>query len=127
VWTEYKLWYFGLAMFLLSTLAFRTPFSSPTRTVHHSRNFTERLGGFLSCAALFITLGFGAFFFVLYKSGFALIGGTGLAMCLISAFFDTFPIEPMGGKDIYKYNKALWGILFVFTLALYAVWIAHLI
>ena len=127
VWTEYKLWYFGLGLFLVSTLAFRTPFSSPTRTVHHSRNFTERLGGFLSCAALFITLGFGAFFFVLYKSGFVLIGGTGLAMCLISSFFDTFPIEPMGGKDIYKYNKALWGILFVVTLLLYALWIAHMI
>jgi outer membrane protein assembly factor BamB len=127
VWTEYKLWYFGLGLFLVSTLAFRTPFSSPTRTVRHSRNFTERLGGFLSCADLFITLGFGAIFFVLYKSGFALIGGTGLAMCLISAFFDTFPIEPMGGKDIYKYNKRLWGIMFVVTLALYALWIAQLI
>jgi outer membrane protein assembly factor BamB len=127
VWTEYKLWYFGLGLFLVSTLAFRTPFSSPTRTVRHSRNFTERLGGFLSCAALFITLGFGAIFFLLYKSGFALIGGTGLAMCLISAFFDTFPIEPMGGKDIYKYSKRLWGIMFVVTLTLYALWIAHLI
>jgi outer membrane protein assembly factor BamB len=127
VWTEYKLWYFGLGLFLVSTLAFRTPFSSPTRTVRHSRNFTERLGGFLSCAAIFITLGFGAFFFVLYKSGFALIGGTGLAMCLISAFFDTFPIEPMGGKDIYKYSRPLWGILFAATLTLYAAWIAHII
>jgi outer membrane protein assembly factor BamB len=127
VWTEYKLWYFGAGMFLLSTLAFRTPFSSPTRSVHHSRNFTERLGGFLACAALFITLGFGAFFFVLYKSGFPLIGGTGFAMCIISAFFDTFPIEPMGGKDIYKYNKAIWGILFAATLVLYASWIARII
>jgi outer membrane protein assembly factor BamB len=127
VWTEYKLWPFGVGLFLLSTLAFRTPFSSPTRTVRHSKNFTNRLAGFLSVAAIFITLGFGAFFFVLYKSGFALIGGTGLAMCLISAFFDTFPIEPMGGKDIYKYNKGLWGILFVVTLALYVLWIAHII
>ena len=127
VWTEFKLWPFGVGLFLLSTLAFRTPFSSPTRTVRHSKNFTERLAGFLSVAAIFITLGFGAFFFVLYKSGFALIGGTGLAMCLISAFFDTFPIEPMGGRDVYKYNKVLWGILFVITLTLYALWIAHII
>ena len=127
VWTEYKLWPFGVGLFLLSTLAFRTPFSSPTRTVRHSKNFTERLAGFLSVAAIFITLGFGAFFFVLYKSGFVLIGGTGLAMCIISAFFDTFPIEPMGGKDIYKYNKAIWGILFAVTLTLYALWIAHII
>jgi outer membrane protein assembly factor BamB len=127
VWTEYKLWPFGVGLFLLSTLAFRTPFSSPTRTVRHSKNFTNRLAGFLSVAAIFITLGFGSFFLVLYKSGFALIGGTGLAMCLISAFFDTFPIEPMGGKDIFRYNKALWGILFAVTLTLYALWIAHII
>jgi hypothetical protein len=127
VWTEYKLWPFGLGLFLLSTLAFRTPFSSPTRTVRHSKNFTDKLAGFLSVAAIFITLGFGALFFVLYKSGFALIGGTGLAMCLISAFFDTFPFEPMGGKDVYKYNKTLWAILFVITLGLYALWIAQII
>jgi outer membrane protein assembly factor BamB len=127
VWTEYKLWPFGVGLFLLSTLAFRTPFSSPTRTVRHSKNFTNRLAGFLSVAAIFITLGFGAFFFVLFKSGFVLIGGTGLAMCIISAFFDTFPIEPMGGKDIFRYNKGLWGVLFAVTLTLYALWIANIL
>ena len=76
VWTEYKLWYFGIAMFLISTLALRTPFSSPTRTVHHSRNFTERLGGFLACAAVFITFRIRRFLFYSSKSGFALIGET---------------------------------------------------
>jgi hypothetical protein len=114
-------------MFLVSTLAFRSPFSSPTRTVHHSRNFTERLGGVLSCASLFITLGFAGLFFILLKSGFALIGGTGLAMCLIAAFFDTFPIEPMGGKSIYKFNKPLWAGLFLMTLAFYGAWLAKII
>jgi hypothetical protein len=127
VWTEYKLWPFGLGLFLLSTLAFRTPFSSPTRTVRHSKNFTPKLAGFLSVAAIFITLSFSALFFVLYKSGFALIGGTGLAMCLISAFFDTFPIEPMGGFDVYKYNKGIWLLMFVGTLALYIAWITQLL
>jgi len=72
-------------------------------------------------------LGFGAFFFVLYKSGFALIGGTGFAMCLISAFFDTFPIEPMGGFDVYKYNKGIWLLMFIGTLALYIAWITQLL
>jgi|GEM_PF-663726 len=127
VWTEYKLWYFGIAMFLVSTLAFRSPFSSPTRTIHHSRNFTERLGGLLSCAAIFITLGFAGLFFILLKSGFVLIGGTGLAMCLITAFFDTFPIKPMSGEGIYKYNKLLWASLFFTTLAFYGAWLAQIL
>lgn len=127
VWTENKLWYFGLGLFLFSTIAFRIPFSSPTRTVHHSKNFSQRLSGFLACAAIFITLGFGAFFFVLYKAGFVLVGGTGLAMCLISAFFDTFPIEPMRGAGVYKYDKRIWLVIFVATLTLYIAWIAHLL
>ena len=91
VWTEYKLWYFGIAMFLVSTLAFRVPFSSPSRKVHHSENFTERLSGFLECAGIFITLAFAGLFYIISRTQFALIGSTGLAMCLISAFFDTFP------------------------------------
>jgi hypothetical protein len=127
VWTEYKLWYFGVGLFLITTFALKAPFSSPTRAVHHSHNFTEKLAGVLSFASVLITLGFGALFFVILKGGFILIGGTGLAMCIISSFFDTFPIEPMGGKDIYKYHKAVWAGLFFTTLALYIVWLAQIL
>ncbi len=126
VWTEYKLWYFGVAMFLVSTLAFRAPFSSPTRRVSASKNFTPRLGCYLSIAAVLVTLGFAGLFFILMEAGFALIGGTGLAMCLITAFFETFPIKPMSGVDIFKYNKVYWAILFFGTLALYGAWLAQL-
>jgi outer membrane protein assembly factor BamB len=123
VWTEYKIWYIGVVMYLVSSLAFRFPFSSPTRSVHHSRNHTKRLEVTLSCTGIIITLGFAGLFFVLLKSGFALIGGTGLAMCLIAAFFEMFPLEPMGGKTIFKYNKALWAGFFLMTLGIYAAWL----
>ena len=127
VWTEFKLWYLGVAMFLVSTLAFRLPFSSPTRSVHHSQNLTKRLGVILSCANVIISLGFAGLFFILLKSGFTLIGGTGLAMCLIAAFFDTFPIEPMNGKTIYKYNKVMWASLFLITLGFYVAWLMKIL
>jgi len=126
VWTEYKIWYVGVVMYLVSSLAFRFPFSSPTRSVHHSHNHTKRLEVTLTCVGIFITLGFAGLFFVLLKGGFALIGGTGLAMCLIAAFFEMFPLEPMGGKTIFKYNKALWAGFFVMTLGLYAAWLAKI-
>jgi hypothetical protein len=126
VWAEYKLWYFGLAMFLISTVAFRVPFSSPTRKVNHSKNFTDNIGFRLSLAGIFLTLSFAAFFFALMISGFTLIGSSGLAMCLISAFFDTFPIKPMGGADLFKYNRIAWAGVFFGTLALYVIWIVTL-
>ena len=123
VWTEHKVWYFGLATFIVTTFAFRMPFSSPTRTVHCGPKFTKRLGAVLSSASILLTLGFAGFFGVLLLAGFTVIGSTGLAMCIIGSFFDTFPIEPMGGKDILSHSKALWVGMFAVTLALYACWL----
>jgi outer membrane protein assembly factor BamB len=127
IWTEYKLWYLGLALFIISTIAFRAPFSSPTRKVSASNNKPSSFGGIVSCVAIFITLAFAGVFFVILLAGFPLVGGAGLAMCLVSAFFDTFPIKPMGGEDIFKYNKLVWVALFLLTLTLYAVWLAHIL
>jgi hypothetical protein len=122
VWTEHKIWYFGLVTFVVTTLAFRVPFSSPTRRVQ-SHESTKRLEGILSIAEIGLGLIFAAAFFVLLVSGFTLIGSTGLAMCLIGAFFDSFPLTPMNGKTLYEYKKKLWAILFLITLVLYFVWL----
>jgi len=122
VWTEHKLWYFGLATFAVTTLAFRVPFSSPTRRVQ-SHESSSRLEGILSIAEIGIGLVFAAAFFVLLVNGFTLIGSTGLAMCLIGAFFDSFPLTPMNGKTLYEYKKKLWAIFFLITLVLYFAWL----
>jgi hypothetical protein len=123
VWTEHKVWYFGLAAFIVTTFAFRMPFSSPTRTVHCGPKFTKRLGAILSSASILMSLAFAGFFGILLLAGFTVIGGTGLAMCLIGSFYDTFPIEPMNGKNIFDHSRALWICLFALTLAFYAAWL----
>jgi hypothetical protein len=123
VWTEHKLWYFGLATFIFTTFAFRVPFSSPSRSVHHAAKFTKRLGAILSSAEILISLAFAGFFVVLLVSGFTMIGSTGLAMCIIGAFFDTFPIAPMNGNAIIEHSKILWAALFIVTLVLYCAWL----
>jgi hypothetical protein len=123
VWTEHKIWYFGLATFIVTTFAFRVPFSSPTRNVYYGPKFTKRMGAILSSAYVLMSLAFAGFFGALLLCGFTVIGGTGLAMCIIGAFFDTFPIEPMSGKNILNHSKTLWASLFAVTLALYASWL----
>lgn len=123
VWTEHKVWFFGLVTFIVTTFAFRVPFSSPTRNVHYGPKFTKRMGAILSSASILLSLAFAGFFGVLLLFGFTVIGGTGLAMCLIGAFFEAFPIEPMSGKNILNFNKVLWAGLFTTTLALYVAWL----
>jgi Zn-dependent protease len=119
VWTEHRLWYFGLAAFLFSTLAFRVPFSSPSRNIHYSQKFTKRSLGLVSAASVFLGFIFAVIFYFVLVSGFALIGSIGLVMSLTMAFFEALPIPPMNGKDIYDWNKLLWMGLFVATFALY--------
>jgi hypothetical protein len=115
-------------MYLISTVAFHAPFSSATRKVSvPSEKNTQRFGFILSCLTVGITLAFGAVFMVILLAGFSLIGGAGLAMCLVTAFFETFPIKPMGGTDLYNYNKKVWLGLFIVTLALYVVWLMHVL
>jgi len=122
VWTEHRLWYFGLAAFVLTTFAFRMPFSSPSRNLYHSPKFTVRLGVILSSATILISLAFAGLFFALLVSGFAAVGATGLAMCLIGAFLDTFPVAPMNGKALFDHNRILWAVLFAAVTALYGAW-----
>ena len=123
VWTEFKLWYFGLVTFIITTFVFRVPFSSPTRNVNHSPKMTKRLSVTLSVLSIVISLAFAGMFFIILLTGNKVIGGTGLAMCLIGAFFDTFPIAPLYGKKIFDYSKPIWATLFVVTLALYVGWL----
>ena len=123
LWAEHRIWYFGLAMFLITTFSFGIPFSSPSRNIYHSPKLTKRLNGMVAAVSVLVTLAFAALFFGLIVSGFTLIGGTGLAMCVIMGFIDTFPVQPLNGKAIFDHNKLLWAAIFAVTLAIYLSWL----
>jgi hypothetical protein len=117
-WTEHRIWPFGLILFLVSSLAFKVPFSKPNRLVHKDGSEEETLG-LMASAEVLIPIGLaGAFALVLF-SGFTLIGNIGVVMCLTYAFVETIPIRPMNGKEIYSWKRDVWAGLFVLSLALY--------
>lgn len=119
VWTEHRLWYFGLATFLFSVLVFKVPFSSPSRLTHNSPRFTRRSLGLVASAQVIIALVFAAVFYGVLTGGLTVIGNIGLVMCLTMAFFDSIPIPPMNGKDIYDWSRVFWIALFITALTLY--------
>lgn len=123
IWAEHRLWYYGLGMFLFTTLVFKSPFSSPSQNVNYKPQFTKRLEGLVSLGSVLITLAFAAVFYLLFLAGFNLIGSVGLVMCLMGAFFDSLPLPSMNGRSIYDWDRKVWLILFIATLSLYAVWV----
>jgi len=126
VWAEHRLWYFGLTTFLFSTIVFRTPFSSPSRIVNYTPRFTPRSQGLVASASVVISLAFGAVFYALLLAGYSYIGSIGLGMCILGALFDTLPIAPMNGRDIYDWSVPVWAAQFILTLALYAMWLIYI-
>ena len=126
VWAEYRLWYLGLTTFTFSTLIFKTPFSSPSRIIHHDPLSTTKTGGVTATASVMIALGFAAVFYLIQILGFPLIGSIGLASCLLSAFFETIPIPLMNGKDIWAWNKIIWTAVFLVSLILYTLWLLYI-
>jgi Zn-dependent protease len=58
-------------------------------------------------------------FYALFISGYTAIGNIGIVMSLTMALFDSIPIPPMNGKDIYDWNKLLWLSLFISAFTLY--------
>jgi Zn-dependent protease len=119
VWTEYRLWYFGLTLFVLSSAIFKVPFSWPGRLTHNAPKFTKKTLGLVAVAQVIIPLTLAFVFYSLFISGYMLIGNIGIVMCLTVAFFDSLPIPPMNGKDIYDWNKLLWLFLFIAAFTLY--------
>jgi len=119
VWCEYRLWYFGLAMLLISSITFKAPFAMPSRVRNHSAKCTSRSVGSISLTSVIVPLIFAIIFYWLFVNGFTLIGNMGLVICATMAFFDIIPIPPMNGKDIYDWSKVLWLALFIACFALY--------
>jgi hypothetical protein len=119
VWSEYRLWYFGLASFIVTSLAFKAPFSSPKTICYHCAMFTERKRGLVCVTAVIIPLALSAPFYLLLIGGQTLIGNTGLFVCLTASLFDSLPIPKMAGKFIYDWNKKVWAALFEIASVLY--------
>jgi hypothetical protein len=123
VWAEHKLWFLGLVLLAVTTLAFRVPLSSPSRSVRHGPKFSKRLEVIVASFETLVNLACAGIFFVVLLSGFTLLGSTGLAFCVMMAFFEILPIPPMASKEIWNHNKGLWAALFAAATAMFVAWL----
>jgi hypothetical protein len=118
-WTEYRLWYVGTSLFIISSLAFKVPFSEPGRLVHKEGTATKRIRGLVAMGKVLIPLALAGVFTLVFLNGFTLIGNIGIVMCLTSALVESIPVPPMNGKDIYDWNKYTAAGLLMLALAMY--------
>ena len=116
---ECRLYSLGLAVFAFSALLFKTPISSPKKMYYQSEKSTKRSKGLVAAAAVLAPLAIFVGFYFLFARGYVFLGNMGITICLTSALNDSIPIQPMNGKNIYNWNKALWACLFAGSFLFY--------
>jgi len=126
VWAEHKIWPLGLLLLFITTLAFKMPLSSPTRSVRHGPKFSAHLEATVTAIESVINIAFVGIFYVILISGFTLLGSSGLAFCVMMAFFESLPIPPMSSKEFLRHNKGLWAAIFATTTTLFILWLLFL-
>jgi hypothetical protein len=122
-WTEYRIWPLGLLMFLLSSFVFKTPFSSPSKSAQSEGEAADRISGLIAVNSVLLVLVLAGGFYYLDIQGISEIGKIGLGMCLLSAFFDSIPIPPLNGKDVWDWNKIVSIILLIVTFGINLIWL----
>jgi Zn-dependent protease len=119
IWAEYRIWPVGIAMLLISALAFKSPFCVAGRCKFQSPTITKKSVGLTSLFGPASILILGAVFTILLQYGYEQLGNLGVMICLTKAAFDMFPIPPMNGKEVFSWNKVVWLSFFILSIALY--------
>lgn len=115
VYRHFRLWFHGLATFLISGLVLLFPFSSAGITRYHSRELSTKTKGLIVLFKMLTTLMLAIPFATMYLLGYTVIGDVGLLLVLMRTFFSFVPLRPLAGRVVYDYKREVSLIALVST------------
>jgi len=119
IWSEYRVWPIGITMLLVFSLIFRSPFCVAGRSEFQCVAPKKRSIGLISLSGPVACLLLGGIFALLLVFGYEQLGSLGVMVCMTKATFDLIPTPPMNGKEIFNWNKIIWLLLFLPSVASY--------
>lgn len=104
---RYTLWPLGMITFILTGLLVLFPFASPGITKTRKQCLSLREDAMLTMSRVLLRLALAVPFAALAILGYGLLADAGLLAVLTAAFFSLVPIDPLPGKALASYKKAL--------------------
>jgi parallel beta-helix repeat protein len=123
---EYRLWWGGILVILLTTVVFRNVFGQPVRTaIKREDECDKKKLAVVMLTGPIVSILLSSAFLLLYLMGgtYASLGMMGLEMSLLAAVVTFIPISPMDGERVYLWNKIVWAIIFFPVLFVYSYFI----
>jgi hypothetical protein len=118
VWSEFKIWVYGLIALIITSILFFVPFASPGKTEYQG-DIDDRKAGLIALIIILSSLMLCLPFSLFHWFGFPTIADAGLMLTLMTAFYSAFPFKPLGGKAIFRYNRASWLLTFITSFTLF--------
>lgn len=115
-WAEFRMWPMGLVLALVTSLI-GFIFAAPGATYISGMNISRDENGKISVAGPLTNVAIAALFtpFLLYNSSslLSLVGYIGVRINVFLALFNLLPIGPLDGAKVFRWNKLVWGALFI--------------
>jgi hypothetical protein len=112
IWSEFKLWLYGLVALLVTGIIFKIPFASP-RKMEYQGDLDRKRAGLIATSEILCIFILSIPFYLFYTLGFTTMGDAGLMVTMMTACYSSFPFKPLGGEAIFRYNKHLWVATFI--------------
>lgn len=130
--TEFKFWDVGTLTLLLTAIFLKQPFSQPGKTVVEEKNADDiKAHGIISLIGPYTALLLAIVFLCLkFASGIPDIMGDlstfvgpiadkGVIISMVYCVYSLLPFDPMVGKGVFKWSKAVWVLVFIPAVSLY--------
>jgi hypothetical protein len=118
VWSEFKIWIYGLIALIITSILFFVPFASPGK-MEYQGAIDERKAGLIASIIIISSFMFCLPFSLFHWFGFPTIADAGLMLSLMTAFYSAFPFKPLEGKAIFQYERRLWLLTFLTSFTLF--------
>jgi len=105
VYKQFRLWLYGIIIFLVSGLVFSFPFGSPGITRYKSGDISDKAKGLFVLSKMLLFMMLMIPFAGLSMLGFDVVGEFGLWFTLTTVFSSLIPVRPLVGKALFDYRK----------------------
>jgi PKD repeat protein/ABC-type branched-subunit amino acid transport system substrate-binding protein len=118
IWSQFRLWLWGIIALLITGFIFKVPFSSPTR-LELPKGLDPKSAELHAISKTLCLFMSSIPFYLFDLMGNVVAGDADRMMVMMGAFFSTLPLKPMEGEVIFKSDRKVWLAFFLVSLTLF--------